>query len=124
MLIAAAAVVLLATPPMPRNAREADLSHSPEVLRFQEDLRARRKNATPHALGASPSTGMTVSDIGRVTVMRDATRDSWESGTGIDDVFSGTEDSVTAFFEAHPDSDVDFVVIIQDWINTAFPGAF
>lgn len=124
MLTVAALVLSLATPPAPTNVRDADLSHTPEVARFREDLRRKKASAVPHALGASPSTGMTVSDIGRVTVMRDATRDSWEGGNGIDDVFSGTEDSVTAFFEAHPDSDADFVVIIQDWVNASFPGAF
>lgn len=132
LVAASAAALLLASPPAPspeeialqRDAvRAADLSHSPEVLRFREDLRARKAGAITQA-GASPSTGMTVSDIGRVTVVRDATFESWENGNGIDDVFGGTEDSVTAFFEAHPDSDADFVMIIQDWINTAFPGAF
>lgn len=125
MWIAAALISLLAAPPAPpASAREADLSDTPEVARFREELRIRKMNAVPHALGASPSTGMTVTDIGRITVLRDATRESWESGEGIDDVFQGTEDSITAFFEAHPDSDVDFVVIIQDWINAAFAGAF
>jgi DnaJ-domain-containing protein 1 len=102
-MLALAALVLLAAPGSlsaqeiaDRRAalRAADLSHSPEVLRFNAELHQRGLK-----IGASPSTGMTVSDIGRVTVMRDATHDSWENGNGIDDVFDGTEDSVIAFFE-------------------------
>lgn len=129
MLALAALALLAAASATARSAEEvadiraalraADKSHSAEVLRFNAELRARGLH-----VGASPSTGMTVSDIGRVTVMRDATHDSWENGNGIDDVFEGTEDSVIAFFEAHPDSDADFVMIIQDWVNSSFPGAF
>lgn len=127
------AIALAATPISPdalAQARVADLSHTPEVASFRERYVAKRRgrgtNAGANALGAGGpiSSGMTVSDIGRLTVMRDATHGSWENGDGIDDVFEGTEDTITAFFEAHPDSNVDFVVIIQDWTNIAFPGAF
>ncbi len=102
-------------------ARSLDLTGTPAANELREALRARWEKT---GLRAAPANGMTVSDVGRLSVVRDTTRQVWGAGLSIDNLFNGLDGSVRAFYEAHPDADPDFVVVVQDWLNTSFLGAF
>lgn len=100
-------------------ARSLDRTGSPEVRALREELKRRRESGI-----AAASNGMTVTDFGRVTVLRDAEGGVWGRGTSFDSIINGIQGTPAAFFQTHPDADPDFVVIIQDWLNSGFLGAF
>lgn len=124
-LLAVLACVVYARPAAAGDADEVrervramDITNTPALRDAREAIRER------HALGGSAPAPFTASDLGRATVMRDVSGASWRSGSSIGDVFGGTQDVVDAFFALRQDSDVDFVVVIQDWLNIALLFAF
>src|SRR5437868_318727 len=87
-------------------------------------MRDHGMRAQPGLVRSAPFNGMTVSDHGRVTVIRDTTGSIWNTGLAINDLFSGLSGSMDAYYATHPDGDPQFVMVVQDWLNTGLLGAF
>lgn len=105
-----------------------DASGSPEAQRIgaaaAAKFRAHGLREGRPSTRSAPVNGMTVTDYGRVSVLRDATHSNWGEGLSVGSLLTGFDGSISAYYEAHPDADPQYVMIIADWLNTGFPGAF
>lgn len=89
---------------------------------FAEQIQFRGGLKTQQA-AISPTGPWSVTDYGRVSVVRDVNGTKLGSGSDLFQLLNGSNEAIVAYYEAHPDADPAFLVVILDWMVTTF-GAF